>query len=184
MTPRTLAIACLIAAAAASRLLPHPPNVAPIAAMALFGGARLDGRRTAFAVPLAAMLLSDLAIGFHVVQPVVYALFAATVALGRLLRGRRGAAPIAAATLLASILFFAGSNLAVWLLQPLYPRTAAGLLECFAAALPFFRNTLLGDAAYAAALFGGMALAERRFPALQRAPGGAMASARARAAQR
>ena len=184
MTPRTLAIASLIVAAAASRLLPHPPNVAPIAAMALFGGARFEDRRMAFAVPLAAMLLSDLLIGFHVVQPVVYALFIAIAALGRLLRGRRGAWPVAAATLAASLLFFAGTNLGVWALQPLYPRTAEGLLACFAAAWPFFRNTLLGDAGYAAALFGGLALAERWIPGLQGAAGGAMAPARARAAQR
>lgn len=165
--PRAWMVASLILAAAASRLLPHPANVTPIAAMALFGGARLPDRRLSFAVPLAAMFLSDLVIGFHIQQPVVYGLILLFVAIGRTLRARTGALPVAAATLGASILFFAGTNLGVWLFQALYPRTAAGLLECFAAALPFFRNTLLGDALYAAVLFGGLALAERRFPALR-----------------
>jgi hypothetical protein len=173
---RFLVLLGMVTAAAASRLIPHPPNVTPIAAMALLGGACFADRRAAFAVPLGAMLASDLGLGLlHgnlslVLGPmllVIYGCFAATVCLGFLLRGRRCALPIASIALASSILFFVVSNFGVWALGSLYPRTWDGLVACYVAAIPFFRNTILGDAAYALMLFGGLALAEREFPALR-----------------
>lgn len=120
--------------------------------MALFGGACFASKRMAFLVPLAAMLLSDLAIGLlssdlslglHRLIPVVYGSFAVNVLLGRWLRGRRRLVPVALATLAGSIQFFVVTNFACWLLW--YPHTPAGLTACYIAALPFFHNTLLGD---------------------------------------
>jgi hypothetical protein len=43
----------------------------------------------------------------------------------------------------------------------------AGLADCYVRGLPLLGNTLAGDAFYVALLFGGMALAERRFPSLR-----------------
>ncbi|MFN3920557.1 MAG: DUF6580 family putative transport protein, partial [Methylohalobius sp.] len=60
---RFLVLVGMILVAAASRLIPHPPNFTPIGAMALFGGACFADRHAAFAVPLAGMWLSDLMIG-------------------------------------------------------------------------------------------------------------------------
>lgn len=183
---RFVVLAVLILAAAASRLLPHPPNFTPIAAMALFGGACFASRRTAFLVPFAAMLLSDLAIGLtrgdlslglHPLLPVVYGSFALSVCLGFWLRGARTFARVAGATLAGSILFFVVTNFGVWALGTWYPRTWDGLIACYVAAIPFFRNTLLGDVFYSAVLFGSLTLAERRFPAL-RGPAAAASSAR------
>ncbi len=164
LPPRVLAPVAMIAAAAAARLLPHPPNVTPLAAIALFAGACLP-RRLALVIPLAALFLSDLVIGLHDQMPVVYGSFALIVLLGRLLRARRRALPIAAATLCGSIFFFAATNFGVWAFGSLYPRTFEGLLACYVAALPFFGGTLLGDAFFSAALFGGLALAGRIAPA-------------------
>ena len=163
---RTALVAGMILAAAATRLLPHPPNVTPIGALALFGGACFPRLRTALLVTGGAMLLSDLLIGLHDQMSGVYVCFALLVALGRRLRDRRSAPRVAVAALAASILFFLGSNLGVWAGGVLYPLTPAGLVACYVAALPFFGATLLGDLLYAALLFGGLALAERRFPAL------------------
>lgn len=166
----------MILAAAASRLIPHPPNFAPIGAMALFGGACFANKRMAFLVPLAAMLVSDLAIGWlsgdlslglHRLIPVVYGSFALIVCLGFLLRGRRKVVPIAGAALASSVLFFVLTNFGVWALGSWYPHTWEGLVACYVAAIPFFQNTLLGDAVYATLLFGGLALAENSFPALR-----------------
>jgi len=165
LSPRILTPVAMIAAAAAARLLPHPPNVTPLAAIALFSGACLPGRRRPFVIPLAALFLSDLVIGLHDQMPVVYGSFALIVLLGRLLRARRRALPIAAATLCGSVLFFAATNFGVWAFGSLYPRTFEGLLACYIAALPFFGRTLLGDTFFSAALFGGLALAERISPA-------------------
>ncbi|MBI4346725.1 MAG: hypothetical protein HY553_07705 [Elusimicrobia bacterium] len=143
----------IILLAAASRLLPHPPNVTPLTAIALLGGASLPAAQ-AFLLPLAALAMSDLFLGFHATIPFVYAGFLATAAIGLRLKADRGAGRIAAACLASSILFFVVSNVGVWLASGLYPRTGAGLSACFTAALPFFRNSLLGDAAFTALLFG------------------------------
>jgi hypothetical protein len=167
ITPRLLTLVAMILAAAASRLVPHPPNFAPIGAMALFGGACFADKRLAFAVPLAAMALSDLALGFYNQTPWVYGSFALIVCVGFRLRQRRKPLSIAAAALASSILFYVVTNFGVWLTAALYPRTAAGLVTCYVAAIPFFRNTLLGDVVYSAALFGGLALAQKRFAVLR-----------------
>jgi hypothetical protein len=167
---RFFVVTGMILAAALARLVPHPPNVAPIAAIALLGGACFADRRLAFVVPLAAMFLSDLVLGFSAQTPIIYGCFAAIVAIGFLLRGRRALLPIAASSLTASLLFFVVTNFGVWLLYDGYPKTSAGLVECYVAALPFFRNTLIGDAAWVTVLFGGLALAEKGFPELRERP--------------
>ena len=79
--PRFVVLALIILAAAASRLIPHPPNVASIAAVALFGGAYLTNKRLALIVPLAALLLSDLVLGFYRHMEVVYGAFLLVVCL-------------------------------------------------------------------------------------------------------
>lgn len=170
ITMRFSVLAGMILIAAMSRLIPHPPNFAPIAAMALFAGAHFADRRATFLVPLAAMLLSDLVLGLHGLIPVVYGSFTAIAFLGLLLRGRVRPGTVAAAALGGSLLFFLTTNFGVWALGSTYPKTSAGLVACYVAALPFFGNTLRGDMFYAAALFGSMALAEARFPIVREDP--------------
>lgn len=164
---RLIVVACMILAAAASRLIPHPPNATAITAMALFGGAYLSDKRLAFLIPISALFLSDLVLGLYGHMEVVYGSFALVVCIGLLLRRRRTPAAIGGAALASSALFFVTSNFGVWLYGSLYPKTIAGLLACYVAAIPFFQNTLLGDALYTVALFGGFALAARWWPALR-----------------
>jgi hypothetical protein len=166
--PRFAVLTAMIVLAALARLIPHPPNFTPVGAMALFGGACLADRRLALLVPLAALFLSDLFLSLHVLIPVVYGSFAVNVLLGRWLRSRRTLIPTAAVALVGSVQFFVVTNFACWLLY--YPLTADGLTTCYAAAVPFFRNTLAGDGVFATALFGGLALAERAFPVLRERP--------------
>ncbi|MBM3188918.1 MAG: hypothetical protein FJ280_28495 [Planctomycetes bacterium] len=165
--PRLLVLITIIMAAAASRLLPHPPNVAPIGAMALFGGASFGDRRLAFVVPLAAMILSDLVIGFHRTLPFVYGAFALIVLIGFWLRRHRTTLGVVGAMLAGSIVFFLLANFGVWVLGSFYPRTLEGLLAAYVAAIPFFRNTVVGDLFYATVLFGGQALLERSYGVLR-----------------
>ena len=165
--PRFVVLVCLILAAAASRLIPHPPNAASITAVALFGGAYLSDKRLAFLVPIAALFLSDLVLGLYSHMEVVYGSFALVVCIGLLLRRKRTPLAIGGATLASSTLFFVVTNFGVWLFGSLYPKTMEGLFVCYVAAIPFFQNTLLGDALYTVALFGGFALAERWWPALR-----------------
>ena len=156
--PKIAIIVALVAAAALLRFVPHPPNFAPIAAMALFAGAHLRDRRFAFALPLAAMALSDLFIGLHSALLLVYVCMAISVVIGMQLQQRIRPLTVAGASVLSSILFFTITNFGVWLATGMYPATLSGLLACYTAALPFFHNTALGDALYSALLFGGYAL--------------------------
>ena len=167
----------IIFAAATLRLLPHPPNFTPIAAMALFGGAHFAYKRAGFAVPLAAMLVSDVVLALTVygfaafsMMPFVYGSFLLIVCLGLWIRNRKTPLAIGGAALTGSVVFFLLTNLGVWLRGHLYPLTMDGLITCYGAAIPFFKNTLVDDAVYTTALFGGSALAQRYVEALRDAP--------------
>ena len=149
----------LILLAAASRLLPHPPNFAPVAAIGLFAGATLD-RRAAWLVPFAALVLSDVFLGFYRLDAMFfnYLGFAACLGIGALaLKHQRGVVRVGAASLVSALAFFTLSNFGMWA-SGYYPRTLSGLSQCYTQALPFFRNTLASDLLYSAALFGGFAL--------------------------
>src|SRR5437762_2688679 len=49
----------------------------------------------------------------------------------------------------------ASANLAVWASSGMYAADLDGLVHCYVAALPFLRNTVLGDMFWTALLFGG-----------------------------
>ncbi len=160
----------LIVLVALSRIAPHPANFAPIGALGLFAGAYLN-RRSAWAVPLAALLLSDAVIGFYnpLLMVFVYGGFAVGGWLGRrFLRERRTPGKLVGCSLVNATAFFLLSNLGCWVVG-MYPHTWNGLTQCYGMALPFFRNTLLGDLFYTGALFGlyatAQAWAERQRPA-------------------
>lgn len=151
---------CLIAFAVTLRILPHPANFAPVAAVAIFGGAVLP-RRLAVWTPVAAMMISDLIIGLHNLIPVTWGCYALiALASSYWLRKpsfKRGLA----LTLSGSLFFFFATNFAVWVWSGMYEHTWNGLARCFTLALPFFRGTAFGDLAYTAALFGSYYLAVR-----------------------
>jgi hypothetical protein len=151
-----LGIAALIVTAACARFLPHlPANFSPVGAMGLYAGAMLPWPM-ALLVSLSGLFLSDLVLGLYhpVAMLFVYSATALNVLAGyRLCHGQRNLTKLLAATLLGAILFFAVSNFGVWLAGELYPRNAAGLLDCYVAALPFFGNTLASQALFALVLF-------------------------------
>ena len=147
----------LIWGAAAARILPHPSNFAPIGAMALFGGAHLAGRK-AWITPLLAMFISDVFLGFHSTMPWVYGSFFLITLLGRRVQKRVNPVNLMGASLVASILFYLVTNFGVWFSTSMYPKTLAGLTQSYFMALPFFRNTILGDLFYSSVLFGSYAL--------------------------
>jgi len=166
-TTRLVAIVTAIFAAAALRLVPHPSNVSPIDAMALFSGAYLQRRGLAFAAPFGALLLSDAVLGFYPGMEFVYASVAAIVLIGWAVAPHKSILRIALGTVGGSVLFFIVTNFGVWLGSGMYAHTLAGLAACYSAAVPFFQNTLAGDLAYAALLFGGFALLQRLVPAVR-----------------
>lgn len=152
----------LVAVAALLQLVPDGWNVTPIGAVGLFAGARCRPR-IAWAVPLAALLLSDVLLGFYapLVMGFVYLGYLAGPLVGRaLLAGRRSVPSIAGGVVVSAALFFLVSNLGNWLAY--FPHTATGLIECYLRGLPSFGMSLLGDASYAALFFGTEATIRRR----------------------
>jgi hypothetical protein len=139
-----------------ARLAPHAPNVTPIAASALFAGMVLRSRALALAVPLAAMLVSDLVVGAYDwrVMSVVYAALALPALLGMWGRAWRPVVVLAPLVLSSSLVFFATTNFAVWASSGMYAHDLHGLIHCYAAALPFLQNTVIGDVFWATLLFG------------------------------
>jgi hypothetical protein len=151
------------------RLLPHPANFSPLMAVALFSGAFLGERRwLACLVPLAALFLSDLVIGFDATLPFVYGAMILAVLMGQLLaralkpktttsvRVAKGVSFLGfttLATVAASLLFFVISNFGVWWVGRLYPLTQAGLVNCYLQGLPFLLKSLCGDLVYTYLLF-------------------------------
>ena len=143
-----LVILAIIAVAALSRLVPHAPNFTPITAIALFGGVHFSNKIMAYTLPLIIMILSDLFLGFSSITVFVYLAFMLasfigiqrkTMTLGTVLSG--------------SVSFFVITNFGVWLLG--YPKNWTGLAECYTLALPFFRNSLLGDLFYSGVMVLG-----------------------------
>jgi len=151
----------IIAIAIVLRIVPHPPNFAPIAAMALFGGAYLNPRY-AIVVPLVALFASDLFIGFYspLVMLTVYGSFVFTGLIGIWLKKRRNPRNILITAVGSSILFFLITNFGVWA-AGMYGHGLDGLLTSYIMGLPFFRGTLVGDLFYTGVFFGGYELVLR-----------------------
>jgi hypothetical protein len=156
----------MVFAAAFVRLIPHPPNFAPIAAMALFGGAYFNKKSVAFAIPLAAMFLTDAIIGFHSGMWLVYLSFGLIVLIGMLMLNKVSVKNVIIASLTASLSFFIITNFGVWAFGTMYPKNIIGLFECYVAAIPFIQNTILGDLVYSGLLFGIYELIKASNPAL------------------
>ena len=164
-------IAAIIVVAALSRLLfVLIPNFSPIGAIALFGAAYFSRKWLAFAIPLAAMWMSDLLINNMLYPRLfpdyydgnfawgvswwVYGAFAVVVLIGFALLKHVKVKNIVLASVLTAIVFFLVTNFGVWAGGTMYPKTAAGLGACYVAAIPFFWNTLLSNLLFSGVLFG------------------------------
>ncbi|AAN51260.1 DUF6580 family putative transport protein [Leptospira interrogans] len=157
---KSLIVFSLILIAVASRYLPHPANFTPILAISLFAGAHFASKRLSLFLPVCALLISDLLIGFHDQMIPVYGISLLLVVAGWRLRISSSVSKIAFWSLSGSVLFFLVTNFYVWL-AGYYSYDLNGLVQCFIMAVPFFQNSLLGDLFYTTVLFGGFALIEK-----------------------
>ncbi len=174
MKPAFFVITGMIIIAAFSRLIPHWPNFTAVAAIALFGGAHFSRKIFAFLVPLAALFITDIILGFHNTMIPVYIAFSITVLIGMLLLKKKNFLNISMATIVASVIFFLITNLGSWLAMPFYPKDITGLMMAYTAGLAFFNdgsvgispfiNSLFGDLFYSYLLFGVFALARHKLP--------------------
>jgi hypothetical protein len=149
----------LFAIATRLTLLPHPWNFTPLTAALLYFGAR--GSRRQFWMPLLLLIASDLVLDKYVYNYpfswdllLSWGFYAAVLGIGTLLKKDAKRLRIAGAALTGSVTFFLVSNFGVWASTAIYAKTFSGLMNCYAAGIPFFRHTVAGDMLYAAAMFG------------------------------
>lgn len=148
----------LVAFAVIARVSPHPANVAPLAAIALFAGAVLP-RRWAVVAPVIAMVLSDIVIGLHPLVFYTWGSFAVIALASTRFLSRVSIGKVLGSSIAASVLFYLVTNFGVWTQGQMYAMSGQGLVHCYVNALPFFRATLLGDLFFSVTLFGLYALA-------------------------
>lgn len=174
----TLSISILVVAL--TRVLPHPVNFTPVIALALFGGAKFRSTKTALLVVCGAMFISDMIIGFHSTMLATYLSLFVLVALGAVSRNAIDEKPLPTLSILSlfsPLVYFAITNFGVWLLQDMYPKTAAGLLLCYEMAIPFLQNSVLSSVFFGALLFGSFVLLESRAAWAREVPRSAHAAA-------
>lgn len=172
MNNKTIIVLTLIVVCAFSRLIPHMPNFTPYIGVALFGGAILKDWKWAILVPVLSLFASDLIInntisrqyftdieGFVWWSPYMsFNLFCTVlfVAMGHYMLQKPKAVNVIGGSLLAAVGFFIISNFGVWVMgEVTYPKTFAGLMACYTAALPFFTSTAISAVLVSSVLFGG-----------------------------
>ena len=138
MNKREYIIIGFVLMAVLVRLLPHPPNFTPITALALFGATTFKNKYLGLSLPLIAMILSDIYLGFYGITLWVYGSFLLISLLGRYWKKIK-----ISNVLISSLIFFIITNFGVWLGG--YPKTVEGFLLCYTMAIPFFINSILGD---------------------------------------
>jgi len=143
----------IILLAIVARVIPHAPNFAPIGGLALFSGSHFK-KKIALIIPLTAMFVSDIFLGFHKTVPYVYVSFIIISLIGGLIKNNKWQS-VALASLVSSVLFFLITNFGVWATGTMYVKNLDGLLQSYVMGLPFFRNTVLSDLFYSFSFFYG-----------------------------
>lgn len=175
MTQKTQSImlvllaAILVVLGILTRLAPHPANFTAIGAVGLFAGAIMP-KKWAVVIPVLAMAVSDILIGFHSLMVFTWGCMMLSVGIGLVMRHKLKPGVVFVGSLVGSIQFFLITNWAVWMFTPMYSKGIDGLFASYVAGLPFFRNMIAGDLFYVAALFGVYALVrialQRKVPVL------------------
>ncbi len=159
----------LVLAAAVSRVIMYPHNFSPMVGMAIFAGATFTDKRLAFALPLFAMLLSDIMFETFNIAPgfwgwgqlVGYGIFALITVLAFTMK-KPSVVKVIGYSLGSSVIFFILSNLSFFLIDnPIYhtySQDAKGLFDCYYYAIPFFNKSVIADLVYSGVLFGGFYL--------------------------
>ena len=125
---------------ALSRIIPHPQNFTPILASAIMAPMLIKDRWFGMAIPIVAMFISDIVIGFHPYQFVIYTTIL-TIALVSPMH--KNYLYLGIMAIGSSVWFFITTNFAVWIIWDYYPKTIEGLITSYTLAIPFFKNTVI-----------------------------------------
>ena len=151
---RNIVIASIVILAVLSRLVPHPPNFAPITGIALFSSKKINNKLFGIILPIIPLFISDLFIGISFINIFVYISFIIIYFLGSISQKID-----VKSVFFSSVIFFILTNLGVWYLG--YPKNIEGLITCFTLAVPFFINTILGDLFYSFIFFRSYKVAKK-----------------------
>lgn len=144
----------IVGVAVIARLIPHPANFAPITGLALFSGVTQKSKKILL-IPLVAMFVSDIFLGFHSTIPFVYGSFLLISVIGRVIKNRVTFVNLSLIGIFSSFLFFLITNFGVWLTSSMYTKNVSGLIGAYVMGIPFFRNTLMGDFVFTMSFFYG-----------------------------
>jgi len=128
-----------------TRLIPHPPNFTPILSFALLSGVYSKNNLGIF-IPISIMLLSDMFLGSHDVIIWVYSSLFVIYLIGYYFIKNISFKNVLLGAMIGSFIFFVLTNLGVWFIG--YPKTIDGLITCYVAAIPFYKNTFLSAIIY------------------------------------
>ena len=129
--------------------------------MAIFSGAIINTRIIAYLIPLVAMLISDLYLGFHSGMPIIYFSLALCVLIGTFLEAKVTILNFVLGISAGVILFYLITNFAVWYGSGMYTKNMSGLIECYIMGLPFLQNTFFSSILYGMAALGLYQLADK-----------------------
>lgn len=141
--------------ALAARFIPHVPNFSPLASVLLFTG--VYGKSKKYIIlPLIALFISDLFLGFYKLEIMLAVYLSLTLAaiIGMWLKKNKNILNTASAILASALLFFLVTNFAVWYFGTWYSHDLSGLMLCYSLAVPFFKSTLTANIVYSSILFG------------------------------
>ena len=177
-------LSIIILLAAFTRIMPHPPNFSPMAAIGLFGAAHFAKKWQAFFIPLIGIWVSDLVINNYVYsssssnfvwfysgfywQYISYIL----IIFAGLFIFNRGISltKTFGGMISSSGIFFLVSNFGVWAGGTMYPKNFGGLITCYAAGVPFIHNTIISDVLFTTVLFGTYYLLQIEYSSLKIKP--------------
>lgn len=147
----------------ASRLLPHAANFAPALAIAVFSGFYFRRRALGWVVPLVMIIVSDLFLGMYAIAPFIWGSYVVMAFAGQKFMRKGTMTGALAAGIGSAVWFYLVTNFVVWAEWRMYPPTMAGLVDCYVAALPFFRPTLISAVLYCLIFFGAYHVVARGY---------------------
>jgi hypothetical protein len=132
----------------------HAWNFTPVIALALFSGVYLK-KKQAIVLPLLLLVVTDMILGFHETIFFTWGSIVLIAVIGLWIRKNKNFKRVLGGGIASAILFYVITNFGVWFMMNMYPKTLAGLVECYVAAIPYFRNTMVSTFIYGFILFGG-----------------------------
>jgi hypothetical protein len=156
---KALVVLALLSVGVIVRVWSDVPNLSPWFAICLFLGFWITSRWLGVALIFGGLFISDLWLGFYDLMPVVYGSFLAIALMGSLLQRTESHRSLMIQSALlgvgGSLFFFVSSNFGVWAFTSYYAKNWSGLLECYLAAIPFLKWSLMGDLFFTTLLFSG-----------------------------